>query len=182
MLGLSPGLSAQEWHLSDHMCYPYGLHMAVVRVDAGTGQTTVERLLIAYDVGRAVNPMLVEGQIVGGAAQGLGGALLEEFRYDDHGQPQCTTFMDYLLPTRAEMPPVDVLITEDAPSPRNPLGVKGAGEGGTTAIGAAIAAAIDAAIGAPMAVRDLPVGSETTWQLCRGVAAATGTSKEGGDR
>lgn len=163
--GLTPSLSAGGWHTTTHMCYPYGLHVAVVRVDRGTGRVHAERLFVAYDVGRAVNPMLVEGQIVGGAAQGLGGALLEAFCYDTDGQPQCTTFMDYLMPTRAEMPPVDVLITSDAPSPRNPLGVKGAGEGGATAIGAAIAAAIDAAIGVPGGVRELPVSAEAVLAL-----------------
>jgi CO/xanthine dehydrogenase Mo-binding subunit len=165
--GLTPSLTAEGWHTTDHMCYPYGLHIAVVRVDRGTGQVTAEKLLVAYDIGRAVNPMMVEGQIVGGAAQGLGGALLEEFRYDADGQPQCTTFMDYLMPTRAEVPPVDVLITTDAPSPRNPLGVKGAGEGGTTAMGAAIAAAVDAALEAPGGVLELPVRAETVLALLR---------------
>jgi carbon-monoxide dehydrogenase large subunit len=151
------GLSSESWFTTDHLTYPYGLHIAIVRIDAETGAIEVERYVIAYDVGRAVNPMLVEGQIVGGSAQGLGGALLEEFVYDDEGQPLSTTFMDYLLPTSMEMPAVDVLLTEDAPSPLNPLGVKGAGEGGTTAAGAAIAAAIDDAIGIPGAVTRLPV-------------------------
>jgi len=177
--GLEPSMTADGWHTTDHMCYPYGLHIAVVRVDAETGQVIAERLLVAYDVGRAINPMLVEGQIVGGAAQGLGGALLEEFRYDDAGQPLCTTFMDYLLPTRAEMPPVDVLITEDAPSPRNPLGVKGAGEGGTTAMGAAIAAAIDAALGVPLGVKELPVRPEAALRLAK-AARRQSTSEPGG--
>ena len=113
---------------------------------------TVERYLVAYDIGRAVNPMLVEGQIVGGVAQGLGGALFEEFVYDERGEPLAVTFADYLMPTAREMPPIDVLITEDAPSPLNPLGLKGAGEGGINAVGAAIAAAIDDAIGMPGAV------------------------------
>ena len=174
--GLAPSLSAEGWHTCDHMCYPYGLHVAVVRVDRDTGQVTAERVLVAYDVGRAVNPMLVEGQIVGGAAQGLGGALLEEFRYDPDGQPQCTTFMDYLMPTRAEMPPVDVLITADAPSPRNPLGVKGAGEGGVTAMGAAIAAAIDAAVGVPGGVWELPVRAEAVLALLRRAPASASAS------
>jgi CO/xanthine dehydrogenase Mo-binding subunit len=176
--GMEPSLTADGWHTTDHMCYPYGLHLAVVRVDTETGQVIAERLLVAYDVGRAINPMLVEGQIVGGAAQGLGGALLEEFRYDDAGHPQCTTFMDYLLPTRAEMPPVDVLVTEDAPSPRNPLGVKGAGEGGTTAMGAAIAAAIDAALGVPLGVIELPVRPEAALRLAK--AARPGSTSEPG--
>ncbi len=176
--GLEPSLAAEGWHTSDHMCYPYGLHLAVVQVDTETGQVVVEKLLVAYDVGRAINPMLVEGQIVGGAAQGLGGALLEEFRYDDAGQPLCATFMDYLLPTRAEMPSVDVLVTEDAPSPRNPLGVKGAGEGGTTAMGAAIAAAVDAALGVALGVVELPVRPEAALRLVK--AAGRGSASEPG--
>ena len=93
--------------------------------------------------------MLVEGQIVGAAAQGIGGALLEEFVYDDAGQPLVTSFADYLMPTSAETPAVEMLLREDAPSPLNPLGVKGAGEGGITAVGAAIAAAIDDALAVP---------------------------------
>ncbi len=157
MIGRTPGLTAERWFYSDHMTYPYGVHAAVVKLDAGTGQVQVERFLVAYDVGRAVNPMLVEGQIAGGVAQGLGGALFEEFRYDAQGQPLSTTLADYLMPTASEMPALDVLITEDAPSPLNPLGVKGAGEGGINAVGAAIAAAVDDALGRPGAVTRLPI-------------------------
>ena len=112
---------------------------------------------MACDIGRAVNPMLVEGQLAGGAAQGIGGALLEEFVYDESGQPLATTFADYLLPTAAEVPVIEVLVTEDAPSPLNPLGVKGAGEGGINAAGAAIAAAVDDALGRAGAVTRLPI-------------------------
>jgi carbon-monoxide dehydrogenase large subunit/6-hydroxypseudooxynicotine dehydrogenase subunit gamma len=90
-------------------------------------------------------------------AQGIGGALFEEFIYDDRGEPLSATFVDYLIMTSAEMPSVEVLITEDAPSPRDPLGIKGAGEAGTNAAGAAIAAAIDDAIGIAGAVTQLPV-------------------------
>ena len=150
---------------ADHMTYPYGAHAAVVRVDGGTGGVTVERFVVAYDVGRAVNPMLVEGQIIGGVAQGIGGALLELFAYDSDGQPLATSFMDYLMPTVAEQPPVEVLLSEDSPSPLNPLGLKGAGEGGTTACGAAIAAAIDDAIGRPGAVTSLPATPELVRSL-----------------
>jgi carbon-monoxide dehydrogenase large subunit/6-hydroxypseudooxynicotine dehydrogenase subunit gamma len=139
------------------MTYPYGVHVAVVAVDRGTGAVKVEKYLIAYDVGRAVNPMLVEGQLVGGMAQGLGGALWEEFRYDERGEPLSVTFADYLVPGLHEVPFVDVLITQDAPSPRNPLGLKGAGEGGVNAVGAAIACAIDDAIAQPGAIVALPV-------------------------
>ncbi|HEY6257728.1 MAG TPA: xanthine dehydrogenase family protein molybdopterin-binding subunit [Xanthobacteraceae bacterium] len=155
--GRDGGLSAEGWFHTEHMTYPYGVHVAVVAVDAGTGSVAVEKYLIAYDVGRAVNPMLVEGQLVGGFAQGLGGALSEEFRYDAQGEPLSVTFADYLVPMLGDVPPADVLLTEDAPSPRNPLGLKGAGEGGVNAVGAAIASAIDDAIGQPGAIDRLPV-------------------------
>jgi aerobic carbon-monoxide dehydrogenase large subunit len=155
--GHTPGLAAEGWFHTDHMNYPYGVHVAVVRVDRDTGGIAVERYLVAYDVGKAVNPMLVEGQIVGGCAQGLGGALMEEFAYDERGEPLSVTFADYLMPTAHEVPAIDVVISEDAPSPLNPLGLKGAGEGGANAVGAAIAAAIDDAIGVPGAVMQLPV-------------------------
>ena len=155
--GRGPGLTAEGWFETAHMNYPYGVHLAVVRVDRDTGASVVERFLIAYDLGRAINPMLVEGQLAGGFAQGLGGALYEEFRYDAHGQPLAVTFADYLIPTAREVPPVEVLISEDARSPLNPLGIKGAGEGGVPGAGAAIAAAIDDAIGIAGAVTQLPV-------------------------
>ncbi|HYY62137.1 MAG TPA: xanthine dehydrogenase family protein molybdopterin-binding subunit, partial [Burkholderiales bacterium] len=99
---------------SEHMTYPYGVHIAVVAIDRDTGGVRLERYFVAYDIGRAINPMLVEGQIVGGVAQGIGGALYEEFVYDERGEPLSTTFADYLIPTASEIPPVQVLISEDA--------------------------------------------------------------------
>jgi carbon-monoxide dehydrogenase large subunit len=151
------GLRSEGRFEAHHMTYPYGVHFAQVRIDPATCGITIERYLVAYDVGRAINPMLVEGQIVGAVAQGIGGALLEEFVYDDNGQPLSASFADYLLPSCHEVPEVEVLIREDAPSPLNPLGVKGAGEGGITAVGAALAAAIDAALDQPGAVDRLPI-------------------------
>jgi CO/xanthine dehydrogenase Mo-binding subunit len=150
-------LYAEGTFESSHMVYPYGVHVALARVDRETGGVTIERYLVAYDIGRAVNPMLVEGQITGGIAQGLGGALYEEFLYDERGEPLSVTFADYLMPTAREAPPMDVIISEDAPSPLNPLGLKGAGEGGINAVGAAVAAAIDDALGMPGAITQLPV-------------------------
>ncbi|HYM18885.1 MAG TPA: xanthine dehydrogenase family protein molybdopterin-binding subunit [Micropepsaceae bacterium] len=151
------GLITEGQYHTDHMTYPYGAHIAQVRVDRETGQVTVERFLVAYDIGRAVNPMMIEGQIVGGFAQGMGGALFEEFLYDANGSPLSVTFADYLIPTSCEVTKVEVLILEDAPSPLNALGIKGAGEAGVTASGAAIASAIDDAIGIPGAITSLPV-------------------------
>jgi aerobic carbon-monoxide dehydrogenase large subunit len=165
-----PGLSAEGWFFTDHMVFPYGIHVAVVRVDRGTGEVSIERFLVAYDVGRAINPMLIEGQITGGVAQGIGGALYEEFRYDERGQPLAVTFADYLMVSAREMPTVAVLLSEDAPSPRNPLGIKGAGEAGTNAAGAAIAAAIDQAIGVPGAVVQLPVTPQRMHNMLSGMS------------
>ncbi len=151
------GLSAEDTFESTHMVYPYGVHVAAVRVDADTGGVAIERYVIAYDIGKAVNPKLVEGQIAGGLAQGVGGALLEEFLYDENGEPLSVTFADYLMPTAREVPELTILVTEDAPSPLNPLGLKGAGEGGANPVGAVIASAIDDALGIPGAVTQLPI-------------------------
>ena len=155
--GEPAGLSARRRFEVSHMTYPYGAHAAVVDVDPGTGQVRVLRYLVAYEVGRAINPMLVEGQLRGGVAQGIGGALLEEFGYDEAGQPQAVTFMEYRMPTAAEVPLVDVLLSQDAPAPGNPLGVMGAGEGGVSAVGGAVANAVRDALGLAGSVGQLPL-------------------------
>jgi CO/xanthine dehydrogenase Mo-binding subunit len=162
-----PGLAADGWFYSDHMTYPYGVHIVVTKVDAETGGVTIERYFIAYDIGRAINPMLIEGQLTGGMAQGIGGALFEEFLYDERGEPLSVNFADYLMPTAHEIPELDALIAQDAPSPLNPLGMKGAGEGGVNAAGAAIAAAIDNAIGIPGSITQLPVTPQRLRQILR---------------
>jgi aerobic carbon-monoxide dehydrogenase large subunit len=165
LAALTGGLSAEGTFRTDHMTYPYGIHLAQVAIDRETGNVTIERFAVAYDIGRAVNPMMIEGQIQGGYAQGLGGALYEEFRYSVNGAPLSVTFADYLMPGANEVVPVDVLVLEDAPSPLNPLGLKGAGEAGVTAVGAAIASAIDDAIGIPGAITSLPVRPEQVLDL-----------------
>ena len=149
-------------------CQAHACTVAEVVVDDETGEVRVLRLTNAYEIGRAVNPALVEGQLVGGAAQGLGGALMEEFRYDAEGQPQCTSFMDYLIPSAAEMPRVGTAVCENAPSRGNPLGVKGAGEGGVDGAGAVVAAAVEDALGASRAITAVPVVPEHV----RAIAAA----------
>ena len=159
------GLTAEGWFKTTHMNYPYGMHTAVVCIDADTGGVTVERYIVAYDIGRAINPLLVEGQISGGAAQGIGGALMEAFVFDDTGQPLAASFVDYLIPTATEMPPVEALIFEDAPSPLNPLGAKGAGEAGINAAGGAIASAVDDALQMPGAITELPITPERVREL-----------------
>lgn len=153
----APGLASDGWFRTEHTVFPYGVHIAQVSVDRETGKVAVERYLIAYDVGRSINPEMVRGQLVGACVQGLGGALLEEFVYSDEGDPLSVTFADYLMPTLSDTTDIDCMVTEDAPSPRNPLGLKGAGEGGITAVGGAIANAVADAIGRAEAITALPI-------------------------
>jgi CO/xanthine dehydrogenase Mo-binding subunit len=152
-----PGLSCEGWYNTDQLAFSYGVHVAVAKVDRDTGAVAVERYVVAQDVGRAVNPMLVRGQITGGCVQGVGGALYEEFTYSDDGDPLAVTLADYLMPTAREAPRVEILVAEDAPSPFNPLGLKGAGEGGINGVGAAIAGAVDDALGRTGAITQLPI-------------------------
>jgi carbon-monoxide dehydrogenase large subunit/6-hydroxypseudooxynicotine dehydrogenase subunit gamma len=179
--GHEPGLGARTIYVSDHMNHPYGVTFAQVEIDAATCHIRVRRLFVVAEVGRAVNPMLVEGQLVGAAAQGLGAALLEELRYDDLGQPLTTTFMDYLVPTASEVPVIETLILEDVPATDNPLGVKGAGETGGIGVGAAIANAIEDALGTTGAITRLPVAPQVIHRLLRGTAshAASRSPEEG---
>jgi carbon-monoxide dehydrogenase large subunit len=155
---------AEGTFATGHMTYPYGIHFAQVRIDPETQGVAIERYAVAYDIGRMVNPTLVEGQIVGGVAQGVGGALLEEFVYDAGGQPLASSLADYLMPTAIEMPEVELLIREDAPSPINPLGVKGAGEGGVNGVGAAIAGAVEDALGGAVFIDRLPITPERLYR------------------
>ncbi len=150
---------------AEQMSFPYGLHLAALEVDLDTGAVHIDRYAVAYDVGRAINPQLVDGQIVGGVAQGIGGALLEELAYDESGQLASASFMDYLLPTAGDVPAVEVLITEDAPTPLTPLGAKGAGEGGTAAAGAVVANAVSDALG--VEVTALPLTPARVLELAR---------------
>jgi len=126
-----------------------------VGVDVTTGEVRPETHFVLCDVGRAINPTIVQGQLVGGVIQGLGHATLEELVYDPSGQLLSATFMDYAMPTAGRAPRVEVLLHETA-TPSNPLGVKGAGEAGTSGVGAAIANAVADAVGAA-AARHLPL-------------------------
>ncbi len=155
--GRTPGLTTDGVFECKHESFPFGAHVAVVKVDRATGGVKVERYLASFDIGVAVNPMLVKGQIAGSMVQGLGGALFEEFVYDASGTPLAVTFADYMLPNLSVVPDLEILLTEDAPSPLNPLGLKGGGESGITAVGAVIASAIEDALGLPGVVTQLPV-------------------------
>ncbi len=146
-----PGLEAIRYFAPPQGTFSSGVHAAVVEVDPETGMLTIHRYVVVHDCGRVINPMIVEGQIHGGVAQGLGGAFWEKLAYDGGGQPLCTTFMDYLLPTAADLPGLEVAHVE-TPSPLNPLGVKGAGEAGVIPVAAVMAQAIEEAL-EPFGVR-----------------------------
>ena len=125
--------------------YANAVHAAAVEVDVETGEVRLLKYVVVHDCGRVINPLLADGQICGGVAQGIGNALMEELVYDENGQLLSGSLMDYLLPTSCDVPPI-ALGHLESPSPRNPLGLKGLGEGGAIAPPAAIANAVEDAL------------------------------------
>ena len=139
--GIDAGLEETHYWEPPTVTWSYAAHVAIVEVDREIGRVTIEKYAIAHDCGVVVNPLLVEGQIAGGTAQGLGGILLEDIVYDPQGQLLTGSLADYMVPTAGDVPDM-ALIHQHSPSPLNPLGVKGVGEGGAVAPPAAIANAI----------------------------------------
>jgi carbon-monoxide dehydrogenase large subunit len=166
--GVDPGLEANINHRTDLLSYANACHVAEVEVDAETGEVKILRYVALQDSGRLINPMMVEGQIHGGVAHGIGNALYEWMGYDDGGQPVTTTFADYLLPSATEVPMLTTLYKE-TPSPLNPLGVKGVGEAGTIPAAAALISAIEDAL-SPFNVRiaEVPLTPMRIVELIRG--------------
>ena len=150
--GVDPGLEATVMYRTDALAYANGCHAAEVEVDIETGGVRVVRYMSPCRIsGVLINPMMVDGQIHGGIAHGIGNALFEWMGYDDQGQPITTTYADYLLPTATEVPTLTTIYKE-TPSPLNPLGVKGVGEAGTIPAAAAIVSAVEDAL-SPFDVR-----------------------------
>ncbi len=143
--GIEPGLQADATFRVDQLAYANGCHVVEVEVDIETGAVRIVRYAAIQDSGRRINPVIVDGQVQGGIAHGIGNALFEWMGYDASGQPVTTTFADYLLPTATELPRFETLYKE-TPSPHNPLGVKGVGEVGLIPAAAAIASAIEDAL------------------------------------
>ncbi|HZP28212.1 MAG TPA: xanthine dehydrogenase family protein molybdopterin-binding subunit [Acidimicrobiia bacterium] len=160
-----PGLDATHYYDPPPVTFPNATHIAVVDVDAATGFVRIVRYVVVEDCGRMINPMVVDGQITGGVAQGLGGAMFEHLVFDENGQPLTTSLMDYLVPTAADVPFVEIGHVE-TPSPLVPGGFKGAGEGGTIAPAAALANAIADAL-APFGarVREMPFSPERVFRM-----------------
>jgi carbon-monoxide dehydrogenase large subunit len=158
-----------------HPSFSFGAALSVVSVDRETGVVRSERHVVAHDVGRAVNPALLRGQLTGAAAQGIGAALYEELPYDETGQPLAVSLADYLLPTAVELPPVDAVVIEH-PTTGNPLGVKGGGEAGMVTAPAAVANAVADALGeAGVAVDRLPLTPPRVRALLRDAPAQEAT-------
>jgi carbon-monoxide dehydrogenase large subunit len=178
--GLPPGLENTAYFQPDQSTYSNGTHVAEVEVDIETGEVKILRYTVLHDCGHVINPMVVEGQVVGGVAHGVGNALFERLLFDADGQPLTVNFGEYLLPLATDMPRVDIHHTE-TPSPLNPLGLKGAGEGGTIPAIAAIVAAVENAL-APFGVTisETPISPQRIVELL--AAAASGSSLPSGQR
>ncbi len=172
-----PRFEASAYHHLPTVTYTNAVHVAQVEVDPETGLATILRYVVAHDCGRVINPPIVDGQIHGGVAQGIGGALFEELVFDENAQLLTGSFMDYLVPTAMEVPSIETVHLE-TPSPRNPLGIKGVGEGGAISPPAAVANAIEDAL-APFGIRitETPVGPSQLVTLL----AARPTTPSAGD-
>ena len=167
--GVDAGLEETFYWQPPTVTWSYAVHAVVVEVDAETGRVRLDDYAVAHDCGNVVNPMLVEGQIHGGAVQGLGGILCEAITYDASGQLLSGSFMDYAMPVASEMPDFKI-VHMHSPSPLNPLGVKGVGEGGAVAPPAAVANAVcDAFAGLGLEINSTPLRPEEIARLARGL-------------
>jgi aerobic carbon-monoxide dehydrogenase large subunit len=169
--GEEPGLEARGYYAPPHATFASGSHAAVVEIDIETGIVRFLQYVVQHDCGRIVNPAIVEGQIHGGVAQGIGGALYEKLWFDATGQPLTQTFMQFHIPTATEIPSIDVVHLETL-SPLNPLGVKGVGEAGAIPVPALVAEAIEDALGPfGVRVREMPLSPEGVRELVRAAAS-----------
>jgi aerobic carbon-monoxide dehydrogenase large subunit len=173
LAGLAPGgISAEGSFANKKHTYTYGAHAAHVAVDAKTGHVALVDYVIVEDCGRIINPLTLRGQVIGSAVQGLGGAFLENLIYDEQGQLLTGTLADYLIPTASDFPSVRAVVMEVHPSPINPLGAKGAGEGGIICVGGVIANAVANALAAfGVEPRELPLTPPRIWQLIQDARA-----------
>jgi aerobic carbon-monoxide dehydrogenase large subunit len=170
--GMEPGLEETTFYDPENFVYPFGAHACVVDVDADTGKVDVVRYVAVDDCGPAINPMIIEGQVHGGIAHAIGQALYERIHYDEDGQLVTGTFVDYCIPSAADLPSFETDRTE-TPSPTNSLGVKGVGEAGTIAASPAVVNAVIDAL-RPLGVEfiNMPLGSMQVWKAIEEAQAA----------
>jgi carbon-monoxide dehydrogenase large subunit len=160
------GISAEGSFLNKKHTYAYGAHAAHVTVDPKTGHVELIDYVAVEDCGRIINPLTLRGQVVGAVVQGLGGAFLEHLVYDDDGQLLTGSLADYLVPTASDFPNIRAVVLESHPSPINPLGAKGAGEGGIISVGGVMANAVANALSSlGVQPRELPLSPMRIWQL-----------------
>src|SRR5205085_4338307 len=154
------------FYSSSKRTYSYGAHAAHVAVDAQTGAVALIDYVAVEDVGRIINPETLHGQTLGAIVQGLGGTFLEHLVYDENGQLLTASLADYLMPGACDFPNIRVFAMENHPAPHNPLGAKGAGEGGIIPVGGVIANAVAAALG-PLGVQplELPLSQPKIWEM-----------------
>jgi CO/xanthine dehydrogenase Mo-binding subunit len=157
-----PGLEARDYYSPIRSTFASGMHAAVVEVDRDTCEVKILRYAVVHDCGNLINPMIVEGQIHGGVAQGVGGALYEVMHYDEHGQLLNASFMDFLMPYATEIPHIETAHLQ-TPSPLNPLGIKGAGEAGVIPGSACLASAIEDALG--VRISAMPISPSDLFEL-----------------
>ena len=162
--GTTPGLEATEYFGPDRGSTASGVHAMIVEVDPDTATVQIKRYLVVHDCGTIINPMLVEGQIHGGVAHGIGNAFYEQLIYDDQGQLLNASFMDYLLPTATDVPAIETAHRETA-SPYNPIGLKGVGEAGCIPTGAVFAQAVENALGDRIEIREIPLSPNALIEL-----------------
>jgi CO/xanthine dehydrogenase Mo-binding subunit len=162
--GDAPGLEATGYFSPTASTWASGAHACYVRVDPDTFRLEILRYVVVHDCGRVINPLVLEGQIQGGVAQGIGGSFYERLVYDAEGQLRNASFMEYLMPYATEIPDVEIGHIE-TPSPLNPLGVKGAGEAGTIPVGALLASAIEDAMG--VEITEMPLNPKRLFDLTR---------------
>jgi len=162
--GEEPGLEATGYYSPAGSTWAAGCHAAWVRVDPRTFGLRILRYVVVHDCGRVINPMVLEGQIQGGVAQGIAGSFYERLIYDDDGQLKNASFMEFLMPYSTEIPDVEMHHIE-TPSPLNPLGIKGAGEAGTIPVAAMLASAIEDATGIP--ISEMPLSPGRLFELGR---------------
>jgi carbon-monoxide dehydrogenase large subunit len=164
----SEGISAEGAFLNKKHTYTYGTHAAHVAVDAKLGHVELVDYVVVEDCGRIINPLTVHGQTIGSVVQGLGGAMMEHLVYDQEGQLLTGSLADYLIPTASDFPNIRAIVMGDHPSPINPLGAKGAGEGGIIAAGGVMANAVANALSAFGAQpRELPLTPTRVWELAQ---------------
>ncbi len=172
--GSEPGLEATRYFGPERGATAAGAHAMIVEVDPETMAVAIEKYVVVHDCGRVINPLLVEGQVHGGVAQGIGNAYYEQLVYDASGQLLNGSFMDFLVPTALDVPPIEVGHLE-TPSPLNPLGVKGAGEAGAIPTGALFAQAVEDALGLPgFEILEIPLSPNRLFELVRAHRAARG--------